>query len=229
MTSKLQLNIRSLIAHCEEMANANSQDWRLKKYIKSLDTMINELEEEFDSCIEKNILEYKTRCESLKVIANYIETESSEKKKLIKSNDSSAEDNVMREVNQMDNVKYLNGLRRDLLGNEESSKGLRKRGELKMGEDMGVAVKHYSNMQERIAEDMLSLTRNLKEQTETANKIIRKDTEIVSKSSNLSEKNITSLSTEAEKLQDHSKRAWKCWMWLMIGLVMMIFIGEKIF
>lgn len=80
------------------------------------------------------------------------------------------------------------------------------------------------DIQEKIAENMLLLTKNLKEQTETANKIIKRDTEVVQASSKLTEKNFGSLKKESDKLQDHSKRAWKCWMWLMIGLVMAIFI-----
>lgn len=46
MSTKLEINIRSLISHCEEMANDNNKDWRLKKYIKSLDTMISEFQED---------------------------------------------------------------------------------------------------------------------------------------------------------------------------------------
>lgn len=40
-------------------------------------------------------------------------------------------------------------------------------------------MKYYSDYQERITEDMLALTRNLREQTETANKIIKRDTEVI--------------------------------------------------
>jgi Membrane fusion protein Use1 len=46
MSSTLEINIRSLLASCEDMASADNKDWRLKKYIKSLDVMINELEED---------------------------------------------------------------------------------------------------------------------------------------------------------------------------------------
>lgn len=46
MTSKLEMDVRGLLAHCEELANEDSKDWRLKKYIKSLDTMIGELDEQ---------------------------------------------------------------------------------------------------------------------------------------------------------------------------------------
>lgn len=102
--------------------------------------------------------------------------------------------------------------------------GVRKRATATGGDNMGEAVKYYGDLQERIAEDMLSLTKNLREQTETANKIIKKDTEVVSKSNQLSDRNLSSLNSEAEKLQEHSKRAWKCWMWIMIGMVMMIFL-----
>lgn len=45
MASKLEINIRSLIVHCEEIVKNDPANWLLKKYIKSLDTMIKELEE----------------------------------------------------------------------------------------------------------------------------------------------------------------------------------------
>lgn len=45
MASKLEINIRSLIVHCEEIVKEDPKNWLLKKYIKSLDTMIKELED----------------------------------------------------------------------------------------------------------------------------------------------------------------------------------------
>lgn len=44
MSSKLEINVRSLISHCEELAKEDANSWRLKKYIKSLETMIDELQ-----------------------------------------------------------------------------------------------------------------------------------------------------------------------------------------
>lgn len=90
----------------------------------------------------------------------------------------------------------------------------------------GGADGNTDDIQEKIAENMLLLTKNLREQTETANKIIRRDTEVVQASSLMTEKNFDSLKKESDKLQEHSKKAWKCWMWLMIGVVMAIFICE---
>lgn len=43
MATKLKVNIRTLLANCEELAKDEVNFWRLKKFIKSLDTMIDEL------------------------------------------------------------------------------------------------------------------------------------------------------------------------------------------
>lgn len=45
MTTKLEINVRTLIVQCEDLAKDDVNNWMLKKYIKSLDTMIRELEE----------------------------------------------------------------------------------------------------------------------------------------------------------------------------------------
>lgn len=47
---------------------------------------------------------------------------------------------------------------------------------------------------------------------------------VVTKSAQLSEVNYSKLSNEAATLRDHSNRACKCWMWVMIGAVMVVFI-----
>lgn len=99
-------------------------------------------------------------------------------KSLLDSND-----HVMREMNQIQDSKYAQSLRRDLLGvsGNDFNNSLRQRVKTTTagsGEDMNEAMKHHANVQEKIAEDMLALTRNLKEQTQIANQIIRKDTEV---------------------------------------------------
>lgn len=231
MTSKLEINVRSLIAQCQEMVLVDGQDWRLKKYIKSLDTMILELEEQFDNSDDKQIKEYRNRCAELKEACNYVEPspnlqQARLKSKLKPTGDSGEE--VIREIRQIHDQQFQKEMRSELFnGNFNST--IRRRAGQKVAENLEQTVKQYSDVQERIAEDMLLLTRNLKEQTETANKIIKKDTEIVSKSTKLTDQNMSSLTSESSKLQESSKKAWKCWMWLMIGLVMMIFIFMVLF
>lgn len=229
MTSKLEINVRSLLKQCEEMVD--QQDWRLSKYIRSLDTMILELEEQFDKPEDKLISEYRSRCLELKTASNYVEPAANLDQKRLKSKlkaSGDTGDDVLREIRQIHDQKYQKELRSELFnGNFNST--IRRRAGQKVAENLEQTVKQYSDVQEKIAEDMLLLTRNLKEQTETANKIIKKDTENVSKSAKLTDQNMTSLSSESAKLQESSKKAWKCWMWLMIGLVMMIFIFMVMF
>lgn len=123
--------------------------------------------------------EYRTRCMSLKSLTNYVEPTQVDNKLKLKSRVAGGSDHVMKEIGQIQDSKYTNSLRRDLLGMKSNDpSGLRKRGTSNANEDMNQAMKHHADLQEQIAEDMLALTRNLKEQTETANKIIRRDTDV---------------------------------------------------
>lgn len=44
MSNKLESNICELLKQCEELIKDNNYSWRLKKYIKSLDDMIKDLD-----------------------------------------------------------------------------------------------------------------------------------------------------------------------------------------
>lgn len=116
--------------------------------------------------------EFRTRCQKVKNAINYVDHASSigNMKRL------SEGDHILKEISQLQDARYTNSLRRELFDGNDDQNGLRRR--VNVGDDMNKAVKHYADIQEKLAEDMLSLTRNLKEQTETASKIIRKDTEV---------------------------------------------------
>jgi unconventional SNARE in the endoplasmic reticulum protein 1 len=43
MSAKLELNLRTLLSQCEELVKEEDQRWRLTRYIKSIDSMIQEL------------------------------------------------------------------------------------------------------------------------------------------------------------------------------------------
>ncbi|KFB44500.1 AGAP005893-PA-like protein [Anopheles sinensis] len=178
MTSKLEINIRTLIAQCENIVTVNKDDWRLNKYLRSLDTMIEELNEQFDKPEERIIEEYQKRSAELKRAANYVEPSAEEKLRL-KTKPKAVDpvgDDVMREVRQIHSQKFEKDLRSELFNGNFST--IRRRAGQKVAENLEQTVKQYSDDQEKLAEDMLKLTRNLKEQTETANKIIKKDTEV---------------------------------------------------
>lgn len=130
-------------------------------------------------------------------------------------------------------------------------KGLRQRTATTTApQDLDELITHHQKMQDKIAEEMLILTQNLKGQSEIANKIIKKDTEVLEmfvllfkmvlrevllafkvlgRSTQLTEQNFSKLKVESEKLAEHSKRAWKCWLWVMLVIVMVVFISESSF
>ncbi|XP_055376208.1 vesicle transport protein USE1 [Condylostylus longicornis] len=225
MLAKLEVDIRILLTNCEELSKDESNFWRLKKFIKSLDTMIYELKDTETYSSLSSLSDYYNRLQELKTITNY--QEASENKKILSKSKlkQGASNDLIREVNQIKSSKKLSDLRKELLDEDD---GLRKRTNLQ-NEGMDQTMKYYSNVQEKITEDMLALTRSLREQTATANQIIKKDTETISQSSHISDKNYDSLAKESEILQHHSSRACNCWKWLMIVSVIIIFIFMVLF
>lgn len=55
---------------------------------------------------------------------------------------------------------------------------MRRRKQKSSGEDLDALLKYHHSMQEKIAEDMLLLVQNLKEQSQLASSIIKKDIEV---------------------------------------------------
>jgi hypothetical protein len=45
MAAKLEVNVVSLLATCEELALQPEEEWRLTRYIKNLEIMLSELNE----------------------------------------------------------------------------------------------------------------------------------------------------------------------------------------
>lgn len=163
---------------------------------------------------------YYERTSTLKAAINYVAVEGFTKSKA-RSND--ANDGVLKEIKQLASSAKNRDMRKELFDGNDSS-GLRRR---EAGSEN--MEKYYENIQEKLGEEMLSLTRNLKEQTLTASKIIKKDTDIVTKSARLAHQNTGSLEKESKKLDDHNKKACKCWIWVLIGLVIAIFISMVLF
>ncbi|XP_023299790.2 vesicle transport protein USE1 [Lucilia cuprina] len=231
MATKLNVNIRTLLANCEELAKEEVNFWRLKKFIKSLDTMIDELKNMEDPYSTEKIPDYMKRLQNLKTITNYIDSPPPANRlrsTRLRGGASEAGDEALKEMNQLQSSKQYADLRKELLQEDT----LRRRKNLEEGSGSGEqseAVKYIRENQEMITEHMLSLTRNLREQTETANRIIKKDTEMVSRSAGMADRNIGALNKETEKLEDHSRNAWKCWMWLMIVFVIVTFIVMVLF
>ncbi|XP_044735462.1 vesicle transport protein USE1 [Chrysoperla carnea] len=224
--SRTEVNIRRLIAKCELMVKdkGNKNEDRLEKYIDSLDDMLIELEKANPKPNYETILEYTSRIQKLKQSLSKNLNDPTRKRLIDNALENSDEDNVQEKV-IITQPKFKN-IKDELLGLSENGNNSKIQ---KNENNVDMLLNYHGNMQEKIAEEMLILTRNLKEQTMLAGDIIRKDTQVLKKSSGLAESNFDKLKTESEKLTEHSKRAWKCWMWVMIFVVMAVFINMVLF
>lgn len=232
---KVEVNLRRLLCQCESMAKGDlEKDWRLDTYIGALDEMVINLQKHPDKPSKDTMAEYVRRIMFLKgIIETHKLTNPAEKvaaAQLLSHGPATSSESTTKEIHQTTTSKYTKELRDQLFQNEKGTEDhLRQRKQKSTGEDLDALLKYHHSMQEKIADDMLLLTRNLKEQSLLANSIIRKDTETTEKSSNITDRNFSSLKVESEKLEKHSQRACKCWIWVMVAVVIIIFINMVLF
>ena len=118
----------------------------------------------------------------------------------------------------------------DLADSRDQSTGskLRRRltSPLTEDEDLDALLKYNRNMQETIAENMILMTSSMKEHALTASSIIKKDINLLEKSDQLTDKNAMKLKTESLKLEEHTKSTWRCWVWLVVAFVLVVFFSK---
>ncbi|KAJ8717236.1 hypothetical protein PYW08_005635 [Mythimna loreyi] len=244
--SRLEMNIRQLLNKCELMAKQEPIDnnCRLKQYTTTLSDMITELKTGTgpDKPTKEALAEYTKRANFLKGVVQTASLNTpSEKLEAVQLLSHGAAtitaDAAAQEIHQKTRVKYGVELRSELFG-LDSDDALRKRNIIKAPnftsnsssqEDIDSLLKYHQNMQEKVAENMVMLTKSLKEQSQIASTIIKGDTEALKKSSDLTDRNLSSLKQESDRLQEHSRSAWKCWLWIMLAIVMVIFINMVLF
>merc|ERR1712226_1328201 len=83
----------------------------------------------------------------------------------------------------------------------------------------------HKDQQERVAEEMIALTRNLKEQSVAAGAMLRKDTVRLEQTSENADSNLAKLTEETLRVSEFSSRGCRCWIWLMMLLVVLTFLG----
>ncbi|KAL0869881.1 hypothetical protein ABMA27_006083 [Loxostege sticticalis] len=243
--SRLEMNVRQLLNKCELIAKEEPVDsnWRLKKYVESLTEMMTELKTGPDKPSKDVLAEYTKRTTFLKGLIQTATLNSPIEKldavqQLSHGAATMCADASAQEIHQKTVAKYGVELRSELFGLEDPDDALRKRNIIKAPnftsnsssqEDIDSLLKYHQNMQEKVAENMVMLTRSLKEQSQIASTIIKADTEALKKSSELTDRNVMSLKKESDRLQEHSRSAWKCWLWIMLAVVVAIFINMVLF
>ena len=86
----------------------------------------------------------------------------------------------------------------------------------------------HRDQQERVAEEMIQLTRSLAEQSAAAGALVRQDTTRLEQSSQLADTNLERLGVESKRVGEFSAKGnCRCWIWLMMVIVVLTFIGES--
>ncbi|XP_006803347.1 vesicle transport protein USE1 isoform X1 [Neolamprologus brichardi] len=143
---------------------------------------------------------------------------------------------VTKKVHTQTKARCTGEMRDELLGTASSGKDadLRNRrcfplDERQSAAELDAVLQHHHNLQEKLAEDMLNLARNLKNNTLAAQNIIKQDNQTLSQSMRQADLNFEKLKTESERLEQHTKKSVNWLLWLMLILVSFTFISMILF
>lgn len=239
--SRLEINFCRLLERCEALADdRNPTDWRFKKYVQCLEDMLLDLRN-VNTCqpSKDTLVHYTSKVDFLKrLIAVDTQPHNSPEKALSHEQLTlkPVPDDKAKEILLKRQTKAIRDVREELLESRSSaktsgdSKGLRQRVPGQgAGEDFDAVLRYHNSMQEKIAEEMVSLAQNLKQNAVLAGHIVKKDTEAVQKSVQSAEQNYERLQNEQRRLEEHLRRSCNCWIWLMLGVVFFVFLNMVVF
>ncbi|XP_076392474.1 vesicle transport protein Use1 [Megachile rotundata] len=239
--SREEINIRRLLTRCELMAKDDPhKDWKLEKYIFALDDMIKELQTIPSKPCKDTMMSYVKRIDFLKGLINTTKLTNPVDRvaavQMLSKNSATFNDtigpNITTQIHQKTSAKYNLELRAELFHTDKGTleDGVRQRLSTNMqDDDLDALLKYNRNIQEKIAENMLSMTSSMKEHALAANAIIKKDISLLERSDKLTDVNTAKLKTESLKLQEHTTSYWRCWMWVMIAFVLVVFFNMVLF
>ncbi|XP_051828060.1 vesicle transport protein USE1 [Antechinus flavipes] len=246
--SRLELNLVRLLCRCETLAaeKRDPSEWRLEKYVAALEEMLQALKEQSSKPAPEMLNEYSRKVDFLKGMLEAEKLSSSSEKALANQflapgrTPTTTKERVpaTKTVHLQTRARYTGEMRSELLGTESSptsgSGDLRKRTGLGADEKQSAAeldavLQHHHSVQEKLAEEMLSLARSLKNNTLAAQNVIKQDNQILSHSLKMADQNFEKLKTESERLEQHAKKSVNWLLWIVLIFVCFIFISMILF
>ncbi|XP_077573568.1 vesicle transport protein USE1 [Stigmatopora nigra] len=246
MASRLEINFVRLLSRCESIASEKrgETEWRLEKYVGALEEMLVALRKNMSKPTPEVLTEYTRKVDFLKGLLEAEKLSSPTEKALANqlltpgttptiANERMA---VTKTVHIQSKARCTGEMRDELLGTPlfSTETEMRKRRGLPIDERQSAAeldaiLQHQHNLQEKIAEDMLNLARNLKNNTLAAQSIIKQDNQTLGQSLHQADLNFEKLKTESERLEQHAKKSVNWLLWLMLILVSFTFISMILF
>ncbi|XP_072833987.2 vesicle transport protein USE1 isoform X1 [Pogona vitticeps] len=247
---RAELKLVRLLSRCEALAadRRSPDEWRLEKYVAALEEMLLALKKHPSKPVPEVLNEYSRKVDFLKGLLEAEKLSTSSEKALANQflapgrNPTTAKERIpaTKTVHLKTKARYTGEMRSELLGtgsscapgSEETS--LRKRigslpDEKQSAAELDAVLQHHHSIQEKLADEMLHLARNLKNNTLVAQNVIKQDNQTLSQSLRLADQNFEKLKDESDRLEQHAKKSVNWLLWLMLIVVCFIFISMILF
>uniref|UniRef100_A0A3B3ZTW1 Vesicle transport protein USE1 n=1 Tax=Periophthalmus magnuspinnatus TaxID=409849 RepID=A0A3B3ZTW1_9GOBI len=241
MASRLEINFIRLLSRCESIASdkRGETEWRLEKYVAALEEMLVALRKNPSKPTPEVLTEYTRKVDFLKGLLEAEKLSSPAEKALANQflapgrtpTISNERMSATKTVHMQTKARCTGEMRAELLSTviyQLPLLGLPV-DEHQSAAELDAVLQHHHNLQEKLAEDMLNLARNLKNNTLAAQNIIRQDNQTLSQSMRQADLNFEKLKTESERLEQHTKKSVNWLLWLMLILVSFTFISMILF
>ncbi|NWV66585.1 USE1 protein, partial [Malurus elegans] len=250
--TRLELNLMRLLSRCEALAaeRRDPEEWRLEKYVAALEDMLRELKKQSSKPAPELLNEYSRKVDFLKGLLEAEKLPSSTEKALANQflapgrTPTTAKERTpaTKTVHLQTKARCTGQMRSELLGTVYcltrrykshffplcSFRGLPS-DEKQSAVELDAVLQHHQDMQEKLAEEMLSLARSLKNNTLAAQNVIKQDNQTLSHSLRMADQNFEKLKDESDRLEQHAKKSVNWLLWIMLIVVCFIFISMILF
>ncbi|KAM4708913.1 vesicle transport protein USE1 [Discoglossus pictus] len=248
--SRLEINFVRLLSRCEAMASEKREEgeWRLEKFVAALEEMLASIRKDTRKPAPELLMEYSRKVEFLKGLLETEKLSSPTEKALANQflapgrtpTISKERTPVTKTVHLQTQARYTGEMRSELLGKAavspsdfDDSYPRKRKGSVsddkQSAAELDAVLQHHHNMQEKLAEEMLRLTQNLKNNTLAAQNVIRQDNQTLSQSLKFADHNFEKLKTESDRLEQHAKKSVNWLLWIMLIFVCFTFISMILF
>ncbi|KAM6231519.1 vesicle transport protein USE1 isoform 2-T2 [Spheniscus humboldti] len=246
--TRLELNLMRLLSRCEALAaeRRDPEEWRLEKYVAALEDMLRELKKQSNKPAPELLNEYSRKVDFLKGLLEAEKLSSSTEKALANQflapgrtpTTTKERTPATKTVHLQTKARCTGKMRSELLGTvcfgAAASLLLVYRLGLASDEkqsavELDAVLQHHQDMQEKLAEEMLSLARSLKNNTLAAQNVIKQDNQTLSHSLRMADQNFEKLKDESDRLEQHAKKSVNWLLWIMLIVVCFIFISMILF
>ncbi|NXT49512.1 USE1 protein, partial [Pluvianellus socialis] len=247
--TRLELNLMRLLSRCEALAaeRRDPEEWRLEKYVAALEEMLRELKKQSSKPAPELLNEYSRKVDFLKGLLEAEKLSSSTEKALANQflapgrtpTTTKERTPATKTVHLQTKARCTGKMRSELLGTVcfvqmpffspfSSCRGLAS-DEKQSAVELDAVLQHHQDMQEKLAEEMLSLARSLKNNTLAAQNVIKQDNQTLSHSLRMADQNFEKLKDESDRLEQHAKKSVNWLLWIMLIVVCFIFISMILF